>query len=176
MQETFYPPLRKGQMMNDIDTWLYAVARRVANIFYENVATDYGSRDPKKPWFNDCRHHPVEPDKIQTRTGLYLGFYSGIPSRLCTPWGVWNFARNGSYNSYQKAVLVDAVRSRLRIQVHQLRCCGRLGAGSIASYYGLLVVDGEALPPPSFREDDEFMPYGDAWAKWAELTTAYVPV
>jgi hypothetical protein len=163
--------------MNTIEEiQLYAAAQRVVSIFYEHVVTDYDCHDPKKPWFDDRWRYnsSVEPSTAQTRTGLYLDFYNGIPSRLWTQWGVLNFARNGSSNRDQVAELAAAVKSKLGLRTHQENYF-ELDKVTTGPIYGLLVVDGKDLPEPSLKESrDEFMPYDEACAKWAELTAMYV--
>jgi hypothetical protein len=65
---------------------LHAAAHRVADIILGYATQDETVAD--RPLLQDTR--PRLPEGTHFHTGLSLLVIDGIPSYLCTPWGVWN--------------------------------------------------------------------------------------
>lgn len=99
----------------------------------------------------------------QTRTGLYLEFYYGGPSKVWTPWGSWHF---GAAQRYQFDL--DKFMARLTVREHIAQ--HNTNMGTIGPVYALLAIDGEALPEPSLLEDRrQHMSHAESKAEWARL-------
>ncbi len=139
-------------------------AKKIADLIFEYATPNHLDDDREKPWMDDRRNESINPFYNQTKSGLFLEFYYGMPSSLWTPLGKYGFGGSGS-GSWEK--LLPEILKRLGATVHTpVRYSN---AGEHGPVYAIHEIDGEKIPEPITCPRDEYLEYDIAKQEWEEF-------
>ncbi len=146
------------------DDELYAVVRRIGDLFFELVANE------EDAWVEDRRRDSVNPFYNQTKQGLFLEVYYGAPSVLWTPWGKWGFT-GPAYGDLSKTT-----KEFLR-RLGAVMCVKERTSNLVGVYgpvYALYRIDDQPLPAPIRRASrEDYLTDEEAELEWERLTAEY---
>lgn len=141
--------------MNDQE--LYQTARNIADYIL--------SLKTKELWMQDWRKEAPNPFNSQTQQGLFLEMYYGLPNRLWTPWGEWNFGGSGS--GYWEVTHPKILQRLGAVEYQPLRHTKSREHGPV---YALHEFDGVSLPEPIERQRNQYLDYEVAKKAWEALS------
>jgi len=140
-------------------------AKKIADLIFEYATPNHLDDDRDRPWMDDRRNESPNPYYCQTKSGLFLEFYYGMPSSLWTPLGKYSIGGSGS-GSWEK--FLPEILKRLGATVHTP--VRHSNAGEHGPIYALHEIDGEKLPEPIVCPRTEYLEYDVVKQEWEEFS------
>jgi len=123
----------------------------------------------KNLWLEERRDSP-NPYYSQTKTGLFLELYYGLPNTLWTPWGKYKIGGSGSGSGNEWGLVVSELCDRFgAILVVEKRYVNGPFGGEYGPIYSLSKVDDLILPPAKALSRDLFVEYGESKRQWQDM-------
>jgi hypothetical protein len=119
-------------------------------------------------WRNPEKSGGVNPYWNQTGRGLFLECYYGLPNKLWTPLGQWNFGGSGSgrFDSVESGI-VRLTRATVHVAGHY-----NPNIGEIGPIYALHSWMGKDLPDPIERNKSEYIESSQANLRWDKCVSS----
>jgi hypothetical protein len=147
-----------------LDMDMYNAIHKIGDIVFEYASFDV-DRSYEIPWMEDRRDETPNPYYDQTKSGLFLEMYYGMPSSLWTPWGKWSIGGSGSgnFSEVNKKVL-----ERLGAVLHIAQYNDKMGTQG--PVYKLTKIDDVDLPEAKIELRENFAEYYEVHTAWKKLT------
>lgn len=146
------------------DTYLeiaYEIGR-----FIQAFVTDNREDGSKKPWSNYQGYFSSGPNPYyyQTRQGLMLEAYYGMPSKILTPYGEWSILGCGSGNWEE---VIEMIKRPLGLVVIMERQDTQIG--SFGPRWAITSWKGQDLEFPEFKRRDTYISYSRVRGIWNDF-------
>ncbi len=145
---------------------LYTLVRRVGEIFFEEVGkAKLDKWTSIQPWADIDE---VNPFYCQTDQGLFLEYYYGLPSKVWTPWGEWDFVGSTSHTAGDEKKFLPKFLERVGAVLVVAEYNDR--QGTHGPIYAIRHVDNTNLPKPQNRERQNYLEYEVSKKAWKNMT------
>ena len=146
-----------------IDMDLYAYIRRAADLFNEHI------REDKVPGvaelnFELNKNLSINPTQQQTETGFFAYLEGGILIGFYGPCGFW-WVRGGGFRIGDTDDIMRRYLAKLGINVPE--------GQRPQNMYPVVEVDGHRLPPATWRQPADYIPFEIASRAWERMGRAY---
>jgi hypothetical protein len=136
---------------------------RIGEIVFEYCTSDPG-KNLDSLWMEDRRNQGPNPFYNQTKQGIFLEMYYGLPSSLWTPWGKWSIGGSGCGNFNE---VNEKIFERLGAQLHIRQQDTNMG--TYGPVYRLTKVDDIELPVAEVEHHSKFAEYEEVKIAWKNM-------
>lgn len=147
---------------NPLDLALLETTYQIGRFIQSFVTEDFKDGSGK-PYSDYSGHFRVGPNPFynQTKQGLFLEEYYGMPSKIHTPYGNWSILGCGS-GDWEK--VIEAIKEPLGLVLIQARKQTTLG--EVGPYWAITKWKELKIDMPVLRERLEYIPYDKVKEVW----------
>jgi hypothetical protein len=142
---------------------------QIGKFIHSHVTIEVGDKSGK-PWSNYPGHFTSGPNPYynQTKKGLVLEGYYGMPSKIHTPYGHWSILGSGS-GDWDK--VFEAIKEPLGLVL--LKEGKQNSGGYVGPFWAITKWEDKEIEMPEYKKDDEYITYEKVKEVWKSFTPSH---